>query len=88
MEVRPRELVAPFLALKLPLIIMGEGMGMGLEQSKPMRENKDRLKNVRGTYTQTQINQAGERLKVETPALPAAQDSGVQPTSPPPPKAG
>lgn len=41
MEVRQRELVAPFLALKLPLIIAGEGMGRGqgteLEQDKAMR---------------------------------------------------
>lgn len=50
MVVRPKELLAPFLALKLPLIIMGEGVGkaqeMGLEQNKPGKENRDRPKNV------------------------------------------
>lgn len=34
MRVRQTELVAPFLALKLPLIIMGEGVEMGLGQDK------------------------------------------------------
>lgn len=50
MGVRPRELLAPFLALNLPLIIMGEGVEkaqeMGLEQNKPGKENRDRPKNV------------------------------------------
>lgn len=53
MGVRQRELVAPFLALKLSLIIMGKGVGraqgMGLEQDKPRKENRDRPKECTGT---------------------------------------
>lgn len=43
-----RGLVAPFPALKLPLIITGKGVGreQGMGLDKPRKENRDRPKNA------------------------------------------
>lgn len=68
---------------------MGEGVGkvqeMGLEQNKPEKENRDRPKNV-GARRRWPILIAQGRAEGGAPStLPDAQDSGVQPVSPPPP---
>lgn len=81
MRVRQTELVAPFLALKLPLIIMGEGVEMGLGQDKAGERTETDL------GTQDPLDPSpDEPRRGET--LPAAQDSRVPPESPPLPPTG
>lgn len=68
---RQRELVLPFLALKLPLIIMSEGVEMGLGHDNPT-ENGERPKNA-GVPDPAQTTLLREALKVETASCPGLQ---------------
>lgn len=86
---RQRERVAPFLALKLLLTIVGEGIGRGqgieLEQDKPGRENRDRPRNAGSPRPWPRLAKQREAEGGDPRTLPAAQHSGVPPANPPPP---
>lgn len=79
--------------LKITADIEGEGMGrrqeMELEQDKPMRENRslprDRPRKAGSPRSRPRLAKQGETEGGDPRTLPAAQDSGVLPASPPPP---
>lgn len=71
MGVRQRELVAPFLALKITLVIVGEGTGP--VQGEAVGKNRGRPRDA-GSPRPRPDQPSMERLKVETPG-PASKSS-------------
>lgn len=87
MRVSQRELMAPFPALKLPLIIMGGGVrpGPGQQQDQSREEKRDRPEHAGRPCSGSRMATGAETGTGDPRRLPATQGSGVPTESPPHP---